>query len=51
MKDCKHAANKGFLDFEIATLKERLKRAEFAKLVAKRNKIFVHDKTESLTGE
>jgi len=51
MKDCKHAANKGFLDYEIATLKERLKRAEFAKLVAKRNKIFVHDKTESLTGE
>jgi len=51
MQECKNSANNGFLDYEIATLKERLKRAEFAKLVAKRNKIFVHDKTESLTGE
>lgn len=45
MRDCKESANKGFLAFEIAHLEERLARAKFAQKLAKRNKIFVFDRT------
>ena len=45
MKEAKQAANNGFLDYQVRILTEQLNRAKFAQKIAKRNKVFVHDKT------
>jgi len=47
MKEARFAANNGFLDYEVRTLTEKLERAKFAQKIARRNKIFVRDDTES----
>ena len=45
MKEAKQAANNGFLAYQVEILTEQLNRAKFAQKIAKRNNVFVHDKT------
>lgn len=47
MREAKFAANNGFLDYQVRTLTEQLERAKFVQKIARRNKVFTHDKTDN----
>ena len=45
MKKAKEVANSGFLNDRVQELKKALNEAEFAQKIARRNNVFIHDKS------